>query len=78
METSEFIARWNEFIAVHSCPQEIVSDNASTFKAAAAWIKKLMQSEELNEYLEYNSIKWDLFCPRAHGEEDSGKESTGT
>ena len=57
METSEFIARLNEFIAVHSRPQEIVSDNASTFKAAAAWIKKLMQSEELHEYLEYHSIK---------------------
>ena len=36
METSEFIARLNEFIAVCSCAQEIVSDNASTFKAAAA------------------------------------------
>ena len=75
METSEFIARLNEFIAVRSCPQEIASDNPSTFKAAAAW--KLMQSEELHEYLEYHSIKWVLFCSRAHGEEDSGKESTG-
>ena len=37
----EFIARLNEFIAVHSRLQEIVSDNASTFKAAAAWINSL-------------------------------------
>ena len=65
METSEFIARLNEFIAVCSRPQEIVSDNASTFKAAAAWIKKLMQSEELHEYLEYYSIKWDFILPKS-------------
>ena len=31
IETSEFIARLNEFITVRSHPQEIVSDNASTF-----------------------------------------------
>ena len=65
METSEFIARLNELIAVCSRPQEIVSDNASTFKAAAAWIKKLMQSEELHEYLEYHSIKWDFILPKS-------------
>ena len=65
METSEFIARLNEFIVVCSHPQEIVSDNASTFKAAAAWIKKLMQSEELHEYLEYHSIKWDFILPKS-------------
>ena len=65
MGTSEFIARLNEFITVRSRPQEIVSDNASTFKAAAAWIKKLMQSEELHEYLEYHSIKWDFILPKS-------------
>ena len=69
METSEFIARLNEFIAVRSRPQEIVSDNASTFKAAAAWIKKLMQSEELHEYLEYHSIRWDFILPQEPLEE---------
>ena len=63
-EISEFIARLIEFIAVRSCPQEIVSNNASTFKAAAVWIKKLMQSEELYEYLEYHSIKWDFILPK--------------
>ena len=51
METLEFIAILNEFITVHSRPQEIVSDDAQTFKAAAAWIKKPMQSKELHEYL---------------------------
>ena len=65
METTEFIARLNEFIAVRSRRQKIVSDNASTFKAAAAWIKTLMQSEELHEYLEYHSIKWDFILPKS-------------
>ena len=64
METSEFIERLNEFIAVRSRSQEIESDNASTFKAEVAWIKKLMQSEELHEYLEYHSIKWDFILPK--------------
>ena len=77
METSEFIARLNEFIAVRSRPQEIVSNNASTFKAAAAWIKKLIQSDEMHEYLSIIQSSGILFCPRARGEKDSGKKSTG-
>ena len=57
METSEFIDRLNDFIAVHTRPEEIISDNAQTFKAAATWIDKVRKSEALHYYLADNSIK---------------------
>ena len=47
METLEFIDRLNDFIAVHTRPEEIISNNAQTFKAAATWIDKLRKSEAL-------------------------------
>ena len=40
METSEFIDHLNDFITVNTRPEEIISDNAQTFKAAATWIDK--------------------------------------
>ena len=36
-----------------------------------------MRSEELEEYLAQHSVKWGFVFPKAHGEGDSGKESTG-
>ena len=41
MEAKEFVGKLNEFIEVYSRPQEIISDNAKTFKAAAKFIEKL-------------------------------------
>jgi len=41
MEAKEFIEKLNAFIVVYSRPQEIISDNAKTFKAAAKFIEKL-------------------------------------
>ena len=60
MEAKEFIYQLNEFIAVHSRPQEIISDNAKVFKAAAKFIEKLRRSEELYAYLSDQDIKWDF------------------
>ena len=57
MKTSEFIDHLNDFIAVHTRPEEIISDNAQTFKAAATWIDKLRKSEALYDYVADHSIK---------------------
>ena len=57
METSEFMDHLNDFIAAHTRPQEIISDNAQTFKAAAAWISRLMKSEALHDYVAEHGIR---------------------
>ena len=40
----------NEFIAFHSRPQEIISDNTKTFQAATKFIEKLRKCEELHVF----------------------------
>ena len=60
MEAKEFIDKLNEFIAVYSRPQVIISDNAKTFKAAAKFIEKLRRSGELYAYLSDHDIKWNF------------------
>ena len=59
-ETLEFIDCLNDFIAVHTRPEEIISDNGQTFKAAAGSVDKLMKSEALHDYLADQGIKWDF------------------
>ena len=65
MEAKELVEKLNEFIAVHSGPQEIISDNAKTFKAAAKFIEKLRRSEELHAYLSDQDIKWDFILSKS-------------
>ena len=65
MEAKEFVDKLNEFIAVHSRPQAIISDNAKTFKAAAKFIEKLRRSEELHAYLSDQDIKWDFILSKS-------------
>ena len=78
LTTGEFIDKLNEFISVHSRPKEIVSDNASTFKAAAEIIERLRKSEELHDYLIEQDIKWEFIhkWQRAHGEDRFMKDYT--
>ena len=57
MEAKELIDRLNELIVVYSRPQEIISDNAKTFKAGAKFIEKLQRSEEVHAYLSDREIK---------------------
>ena len=65
METSDFIDRLNDFIAAHTRPEEIISDNAQTFKAASTWIEKLMKSEALHDYLADHGIKWKFIVAKS-------------
>ena len=65
METSEFIDRLNDFIAAHTRPEEIISDNAQTFKAASTWIEKLMKNEALHDYLADHGIKWKFILAKS-------------
>ena len=49
---------------MHTKSEEIISDNAQTFKAAATWIDKLKKSEALHDYLANYSIKWDFILAK--------------
>lgn len=69
MEPSEFVECFSNFIAVYTRPEEIISDNAQTFKAAALWADKWMKCEALHDYLADHGIKWDFVLAKCqwHG-----------
>ena len=47
------------FIARRGRPRKIYSDNGSSFTAAAAkWLSKVMKSEQLQNQLAHQGIKW--------------------
>jgi hypothetical protein len=46
----EFQQILNVFITGRTRPRRIISDNATVFKVAATWIKKIQGSERLHNY----------------------------
>ena len=47
----EFQRKLNSFIARRKSPRHIIADNASAFKATASWMKKIRNSERLQDNL---------------------------
>ena len=60
-----FIRSFKRFTARRGNPSKIYSDNAKTFKAAAKWLTRIIQSENLHEYLSREDIKWQFNLSRA-------------
>ena len=53
------------FIARRGRPRKIYSDNGSSFTAAAKWMSKVMKSEQLQNQLAHQGIKWQFNLSRA-------------
>ena len=63
--TREFIRSLEILIARRDRPQNIYSDNAKTFTAAASWIKKVVKNETVHNFLAHEEIKWKFNLSRA-------------
>ena len=65
MSMNTFKQSLRSFITRRGIPSRITSDNAQTFKSAAKWLKKLKNSEEVNNFLESKGINWQFNVARA-------------
>ena len=62
-----FLLAFRRFSSRKSLPRRMISDNASTYLAAAEAIQKLLQSEALKGALERQNVTWEFIPKRAHG-----------
>ena len=60
-----FLRSLKRMIARKGRPDVIYSDNFSTFKSAASWLKEVCKSEEVNSYLTNQEIKWKFNVSKA-------------
>ena len=58
LTTNEFIKCFKRFTALSGRPKTVYSDNAKTFQAAAKWLKQVINTDEFNEFLTKENIKW--------------------
>ena len=65
LETSKFLTSLKGFIARRGRPRVIYSDNGSTFKAAADWLRKAMKDEKFHTCLSKLDIAWRFNLSRA-------------
>ena len=61
----EFLKSLKRFVARRGRPNKIYSDNGSTFVAASKWLKKILKSEALENYLSSRNIRWQFNLSRA-------------
>ena len=60
LEMTRIGTKLNAFITRRTRPKLIISDNAQTFKATASWIKEIRKSEQLQNYLAKQEIRWQF------------------
>ena len=60
-----FLLAFRRFASRRSLPQILMSDNASTYLAAADELQKLLQSERLTEALGRKGVQWKFIPKRA-------------
>ena len=63
--SEDFLPSLKRMIARRGRPEKIYSDNFSTFVSAAKWLKKAVNSEEVNDFLATQDIKWQFNLSRA-------------
>ena len=59
-KAEEFKKKLNAFIVRRTRPKLIISNNAQVFKATASWIKERRRSEQLQDYLAKQEIRWQF------------------
>ena len=65
LSVDTFLLAFRRFSSRKSLPRKMISDNASTFLAAAEDIQKLLQSDTLKETLERQNVTWEFIPKRA-------------
>jgi len=65
LTVENFLLAFCRFCSRKSVPQRMISDNASTYLAAAEELQRMFNSEELKEALESQNISWQFIPKRA-------------
>ena len=65
MTVESFMLAFRKFASRRSLPRRMISDNASTYLAAADELQQLLDSTTLKQALEYHGVTWQFIPKRA-------------
>ena len=65
MTVESFMLAFRKFASRRSLPSRMISDNASTYLAAADELQRLFDSPSLKQALEYHGVTWQFIPKRA-------------
>ena len=65
MTVESFMLAFRKFTSRRSLPRRMISDNASTYLAAADELQQLFDSPTLKQALEYHGVTWQFIPKRA-------------
>ena len=65
MSVATFLQAFRRFCGRRGLPSTLMTDNAKTFKASAAEVKKVVHSEEIHRYLTNRKVTWQFIVEKA-------------
>ena len=65
LSVDSFLLAFRRFVSCKSLPTQMISDNVSTYLAAAEEIKLLFESSDLREALGHQHVMWSFIPKRA-------------
>ena len=65
LSVDTFLLAFRRFASRKSLPRQMISDNASTYLAAAEELRKLFESDALKEALTHHNVTWQFIPKRA-------------
>ena len=68
MSAVTFLNLFRRFCARFSIPSLVISDNATTFKASASFLKSLFDDPAVKQYFEDQKIRWKFIAPLSPNE----------
>ena len=65
LSATVFLQAFWKFCARRGVPSTIMSDNAKTFKCCSKEVERVVQSEEVHQYLTNRQISWQFIVEKA-------------
>lgn len=65
MSTNTFLRAFRRFAGRRSCPELVISDNGSNFRASEGFLRSYIGQDVVKEFFKTQRCKWKFIPPRA-------------
>ena len=73
LTSTAFLLAFRRFTSRRGLPAVVITDNAKTFKSASSDVKKIVRSQEVQQYMVNHQAQWSLIWRKPLGGEVSGR-----
>ena len=65
LSSTAFLLAFRRFTSRRGLPSTVITDNAKTFKSASSEVKKVVRSQEVQQYMLNRQVTWSFILEKA-------------